>query len=76
MSAITRNAEILGGQAVFEGTRVPVYSLFDALIAGDTIHQFLQDFPTVRPEDISTVLHFAQASFAAPEISSHAHYIG
>ncbi|RYE18309.1 MAG: DUF433 domain-containing protein, partial [Sphingobacteriaceae bacterium] len=44
---ITTDADILGGQPVFTGTRVPVESLFDQLEAGVSLDEFLDDFPTV-----------------------------
>ena len=46
-SLITIDKEILGGQPVFTGTRVPVESLFDHLEAGISLDQFLDDFPGV-----------------------------
>jgi uncharacterized protein (DUF433 family) len=47
---ITADKEILGGQPVFAGTRVPVESLFDHLEAGILLDKFLDDFPTVARE--------------------------
>lgn len=44
---ITIDQDILGGQTVFKGTRVPIESLFDHLEAGVTLDEFLDDFPTV-----------------------------
>jgi len=44
---ITVDHDILGGQPVFAGTRVPVESLFDHLEAGVSLNDFLDDFPTV-----------------------------
>ena len=44
---ITRDPGILGGEAVFAGTRVPVKTLTDYLEAGDSIDAFLDDLPTV-----------------------------
>jgi uncharacterized protein (DUF433 family) len=38
-------SEVLGGESVFVGTRVPAKSLFDHLKAGDSIEQFLKAFP-------------------------------
>ena len=35
------------GVPVFEGTRVPVQTLFDYLEGGDTLDDFLKGFPTV-----------------------------
>ena len=39
--------EILGGEVVFAGTRVPVKGLFDHLEAGESIEDFLVGFPGV-----------------------------
>ena len=60
MSEVVKDPDILGGMPVFVGTRVPVKNLFDALIAGDTVAEFLDDFPTVRPEQITAVLEAAE----------------
>jgi len=42
--------EILGGTPVFAGTRVPVRSLFDYLEGGESLEEFLRQFPSVRRE--------------------------
>ncbi len=44
---ITIDKEIMGGQPVFTGTRVPVESLFDHLEAGISLDEFLEQFPSV-----------------------------
>lgn len=49
-SLINIDPEILGGQPVFTGTRVPVESFFDHLEAGITLDEFLDDFPSVSKE--------------------------
>ena len=41
---------ILGGVPVFVGTRVPVKTLYDYLEAGDSLDEFLDDFPAVTRE--------------------------
>jgi uncharacterized protein (DUF433 family) len=51
--------EILGGTAVFVGTRVPVQTLVDYLRGGDTLDQFLEDFPSVRREQAQAALDLA-----------------
>lgn len=48
--AIVRDPEIMHGEAVFRGTRVPVQTLFDYLEGGDTLEDFLENFPTVSKE--------------------------
>jgi uncharacterized protein (DUF433 family) len=44
---ITRDPEVLGGTLVFRGTRVPFQALLDYLEGGQTLFEFLDDFPTV-----------------------------
>jgi uncharacterized protein (DUF433 family) len=56
---INTDTEILGGQPVFTGTRVPVESLFDHLEAGISLAEFLDDFPTVSKEKAIAVLDIA-----------------
>ena len=51
-----RNPRIQGGVPVFTATRVPVKNLFDYLEAGDTLDQFLIDFPAVhRPKAVAVL---------------------
>jgi uncharacterized protein (DUF433 family) len=53
-SVVSRNIEVMGGTAVFRGTRVPVQTLLDYLEAGDSIDEFLEGFPSVsRPQVIA-----------------------
>ncbi|WP_462251891.1 DUF433 domain-containing protein [Ferruginibacter sp.] len=56
---ITIDNEILGGQTVFKGTRVPVESLFDHLEAGISLDDFLEDFPTVSKQQAIALLDWA-----------------
>jgi uncharacterized protein (DUF433 family) len=44
---ITTDPETMHGVPVFQGTRVPVQTLFDYLAGGDTLEDFLEGFPTV-----------------------------
>lgn len=44
---IVRDPEILAGTPVFRGTRVPFQALLDYLEGGQTLDEFLDDFPTV-----------------------------
>jgi uncharacterized protein (DUF433 family) len=60
MSEIVKDPGILGGLPVFAGTRVPVKNLFDALIGGDSIDEFLDDFPTVSRDQIRAILLAAE----------------
>ena len=49
-NVIVRNPDILGGTPVFRGTRVPFQTLLDYLEGGQTLDEFLDDFPTVTRE--------------------------
>jgi len=52
--------QIQGGVPVFGGTRVPVKNLFDYLEAGESLDQFLADFPSVNREMAVAVLEQAR----------------
>jgi len=52
----SRDPEVLGGELVFTGTRVPVRSLFDHLEAGDALADFLEGFPSVSREQVIAAL--------------------
>lgn len=54
-----RHPEVLSGTPVFVGTRVPVRSLFDYLEGGDTLEEFLRQFPSVQREQTIAVLEAA-----------------
>jgi uncharacterized protein (DUF433 family) len=51
--------DILGGTPVFVGTRVPVRNLVVYLEAGDSLDEFLQDFPSVSREQAVAALRLA-----------------
>ena len=55
-AVVQQSDDILGGALVFAGTRVLVHTLIDYLTAGDTIDEFLDDFPSVSREQIIQVL--------------------
>lgn len=56
---ITVNPEIMSGTPVFSGTRVPIQTLFDYLIDGCSVSEFLDNFPTVSPESALKLLAYA-----------------
>ena len=60
-SVVTQHPDILGGEPVFAGTRVPAKSLFDHLEAGDSIEQFLEGFPSVEREQVIALLEDSKA---------------
>ena len=62
---VHHDSEILGGTPVFVGTRVPVRSLFDYLAAGETLDEFLIQFPSVKREQAVAVLALARDAVLA-----------
>lgn len=57
---INIDPEIMGGTPVFYGTRVPIKNLFDYLETGDSIEAFLDDFDSVKKEQVIKVLEMSQ----------------
>jgi uncharacterized protein (DUF433 family) len=66
---IVIDQEILGGQPVFKGTRVPVETLFDHLEAGVSLEEFLEDFPTVTKEQAIATLEVANKLLTSKNIA-------
>lgn len=56
---IVKDPEVLGGTAVFRGTRVPFQALLDYLEGGQTLDDFLDDFPTVTRSAAIAALELA-----------------
>ena len=54
--------EILGGTPVFAGTRVPIETLFEYLESGETLDEFLQQFPSVSRDRALVALELARDS--------------
>ncbi len=65
-SVIVIDPQILGGTPCFRGTRVPVDSLIDYLEAGDTLDEFLDNFPSVSREASVAALEEAKAVLTSP----------
>ena len=59
------NPEIVSGTPVFVGTRVPAQALLDYLEGGETIDEFLDDFPTVAREQAVAFLEEAGRALLA-----------
>jgi uncharacterized protein (DUF433 family) len=59
---IVRNPQICAGQAVFKGTRVTLRTVLASLAEGDSIEEILEQFPTLKPEDVRAAIAFAAAS--------------
>jgi len=61
MSSVVKiDPEIMSGTPCFAGTRVPIQKLIDYLKGGDSIEDFLEGFPSVSREQVTTFLEEAK----------------
>jgi uncharacterized protein (DUF433 family) len=60
-SVIMQDPEILSGQPVFRGTRVPFQALLDYLEGGNTLDEFLEQYPGVTRKQAIAALEEAKA---------------
>ena len=65
LSVVHSDPEIPGGVPVFRGTRVPVRAMFDYLEGGETLDQFLDQFPSVSKRQAVAALDLARDSVLA-----------
>lgn len=56
---VSRSVDVVGGAAVFQGTRAPVQTSLDYLEAGETIDDVLKGFPSVTREQVIAFLEEA-----------------
>ena len=61
---VSVDPEVLGGKAVFAGTRVPLEALWGNLADGATLEEFLEWFPTVSRQQAEAVLRYAFRTLA------------
>ena len=64
-TVVHSDPEILGGTPVFVGTRVPLQNLIDYLAAGDSLDEFLDQFPSVTREQAQAALELARDALEA-----------
>ncbi len=62
---IHSDPQIMGGAVVFVGTRVPFQTLIDYIEGGETIDEFLDDFPTVSREQVIAAIELAKKRILA-----------
>ena len=62
---ISSDPEVQGGAVVFTGTRVPLKNLIDYLEAGDSIEDFLEDFPSVTRDHAVAALELAKEALSS-----------
>ena len=64
-SIIVRDPEVMSGTPCFRGTRVPFQTLLDYLETGETLDDFLEQFPTVSRDMAIGALENAKQSLLA-----------
>ena len=64
-NVIVKDRNILGGEPVFRGTRVPFKVLIDYLEGGDTLDQFLEQYPSVSRELAIAAIEEARSSLVS-----------
>jgi uncharacterized protein (DUF433 family) len=67
---IEMNPNKMSGAPVFRGTRVPIQNLFDCIEEGETIDQFLEQFPTVTREQVNGVLELSKERLLEGEVAA------
>ena len=67
-SVISRSPDVMSGASVFAGTRVPAQTLLDYLAGGHPLEDFLDDFPTVRREQVLELLRTLGASLKTVQL--------
>ncbi|MBC8430364.1 MAG: DUF433 domain-containing protein [Desulfobacterales bacterium] len=65
---ISIDPNICHGQACIKGTRIPVHQIVRMLANGDNIEALLEDYPSLKIEDIYACLDYA-ASLAEEQIT-------
>lgn len=59
-TVVHSDPKVMHGAVVFRGTRVPSETLWDYLESGDSLEDFLTDFPTVSKEQALSLIHRAK----------------
>jgi uncharacterized protein (DUF433 family) len=62
---IVKDLDILGGEPVFRGTRVPFKILIEYLEGGDTLDAFLEQYPSVSRELAVAAIEEARSSLVS-----------
>lgn len=65
---ISVSPKICHGQACIKGTRIPVHQIIRMLANGDKLEDLLEDYPSLKTEDIYACLDYA-ASLAEEQIT-------
>ncbi len=68
MVLLVLTPETMSGTPVFTGTRVPIQAIFDYIETGETLNEFLENFPTVRKEYAIEVLQMARKTLTTEKV--------
>lgn len=69
---ISVRRDVMHGTPVFAGTRVPIQALLDHLEAGDSLDEFLDEFPTVSREQAAQFIDLAGKQAVADVVARSA----
>ncbi len=58
---ISIDPKICHGQACIKGTRIPVHQILQMLASGDTIDELIEEYPSIKRDDILACLDYAGA---------------
>jgi len=59
LERITVNLDICNGKPVIRGTRITVQTVLEFLAAGDSVEDVLEEYPTLKREDVQACLDYA-----------------
>ena len=65
---ISIDPKVCHGQACVKGTRIPVHQIVRMLANGDTIEELLEEYPSLKREDILACLDYV-ASLAEEQVT-------
>jgi len=68
-NVIEVSPDVMSGTPVFVGTRVPIGTLFDYLKGGDSLDEFIEDFPTVTRDQAVLLLETAGTGLIDPAVT-------
>ena len=56
--------DICNGKPVIRGTRITVQTVLEFLAAGDSVEEVLEEYPSLKPEDVRACLDYASRLMA------------
>ena len=59
LERISIDPKVCHGKPCIKGTRIPIFVILDALAAGMTLDEIIEEYPPVTREDIQAALYYA-----------------